>query len=327
MRCRTGAWCRVLLTTSSLALAQSPDPAAPGQLIDLGGRRLHVQCAGTGSPTVIVENGGGSFSVEWALVQREVAKYTGICTYDRAGYAWSDRGPADDGIEQIMDDLNLLLRRANIPPPYVFVGASLGCIYARAYQRRFPEQVAGLVFVDGTHDEGVAFIVDGKRKPISHLSAEELPAAYDEYVRLAPKPKAGPEDAHPLDGLPPEVRRARHWALEKLIAEVGLLPHGLVAAESWRQEFTALRRQRLSKAHPLGDLPLIVLERSEGSDETHHAQQVQLAGLSSAGKLIKAEGSGHMIHLYRPELVAQAIKDVYAQKGKRTSHDGSRRHR
>src|SRR6476646_2693098 len=111
MRCCTGAWCWVLLTTSSLALAQSPDPATPGQLCDRGGRRLHVNCAGTGSPTVIVENGGGSFSVEWALVQSEVAKHTRICTYDRAGYAWSDRGPTDDGIEQIMDDLNLLLRR------------------------------------------------------------------------------------------------------------------------------------------------------------------------------------------------------------------------
>ena len=89
-------------------------------------------------------------------------------------------------------------------------------------------------------------------------------------------------------------------------------PIGLVAAESWRQEFTALRQQRLAQTHPLGDLPLHVLERTDGASGTWHAQQVQLAGLSSAGRLIKAEGSGHMIHLYRPDLVVQAIREVIA---------------
>src|SRR5438876_8852765 len=97
-----------------VADAQTSSPLPPGRLIDLGGRRLHLNCAGAGSPTVIVENGGGSFSVEWALVQTAVATFARICTYDRAGYAWSDRGPVDDGIEQIMDDLNLLLRKARI---------------------------------------------------------------------------------------------------------------------------------------------------------------------------------------------------------------------
>jgi hypothetical protein len=73
-----------------------------------------------------------------------------------------------------------------------------------------------------------------------------------------------------------------------------------------------LRRQRTGERQPLGDLPLIALERSEGSDKTWHTQQAELAALSRAGKLVKAEGSGHMIHLYRPDLVAQAILDVIA---------------
>lgn len=150
--------------------------------------------------------------------------------------------------------------------------------------------------------------LNGIAKAISSMSADELATAYKEYIRVAPKPKAGAADAHPLNRLPADLQRARHWAFEKLIAEVGLLPQGPVAAESWRQEFTALRRQRLSEPHPLGDLPLIVLERSQASDDGWHAKQMQLAGLSSAGKLIKAEGSGHMIHLYRPDLVADAPK-------------------
>src|SRR4051794_21880018 len=77
-------------------LLRGADPAPLGEMVDLGGRRLHLNCTGSGTPAVMVENGGGSFSIEWALVQLDVAKQTRICTYDRAGYAWSDRGPVDD---------------------------------------------------------------------------------------------------------------------------------------------------------------------------------------------------------------------------------------
>jgi pimeloyl-ACP methyl ester carboxylesterase len=288
--------------------AQRPGDVAPiGRLIDIGGRRLHQVCSGTGSPVVVIENGAGSFSVEWVRVQAEVAKLTEVCSYDRAGYAWSDRGPAQDTIEQTMDDLQLLLRKT-VRPPYVLVGASLGAIYTRAYQRRFSEQVAGLVFVDGTHDEAITFMSRGTRSPISVLSAEELQAAYAQYEKEAPRPTAGRQDQPPLDRLPPELQRARYWAFEKLVNDVGLLPKGAAAAESWRQEFTALRRQRLSDAHPLGDLPLVALERGNDTDVSWHAQQIELAGLSTVGKLITASDSGHMIHLYRPDSVAEAIK-------------------
>jgi pimeloyl-ACP methyl ester carboxylesterase len=292
-----------------------PDP--PGTLVDLGGRRLHMAVAGSGAPTVVIENGAGAFAADWTLVAPAVTRFARVVTYDRAGYAWSDRGPMQDAIEQTMDDLHLLLRKANVPPPYVMVGASLGCAYVRAYQRRFPQEVVGLVFVDGTHDEGITFMVDGQRRPISQLSEKELQVAYKDYLRDAPRPKLGPADQPPLDRLPVDVRKTRHWAMGKLIEEVGLLPKSEAAAESWRQEFTALRRQRLGNAHPLGDLPLIALERSEGSDETWHTQQVQLAALSGVGKLIKAQPSGHMIHLYRPDLVVQAIQDVRAASGKK----------
>ena len=91
---------------------------------------------------------------------------------------------------------------------------------------------------------------------------------------------------------------------------MGWLPNSLAAAESWREEFTALCLQRLSADHPLGTLPLRVLERANDTNQTWHTQQLQLTGLSSAGKLIAAEESGHLIHLERPDLVAQPIGDV-----------------
>jgi pimeloyl-ACP methyl ester carboxylesterase len=295
---------------AGVGLLQGADPAPLGQIFDLGGRRLHLNCTGAGSPAVIVENGGGGFSIDWALVQPEVAKQTRICTYDRAGYAWSDRGPVDDGIEQIVGDLNLLLRTAHINPPYILTGHSLGCLYARAYQRRFPEHVAGLVFVDGTPDEDVRMVVNGKQEPLSSLSRDQLPAAHQAYLKSVPALNPGRPGLPPFDRLPPALQQARQWAFEKAVRDFGWLPNTLAAAESWRQEFRALRRQRVPGRHPLGNLPLRVLERERDTTDRWHVQQVQLAALSSAGKLITAEGSGHMIHLERPDLVIDAIQDV-----------------
>jgi hypothetical protein len=91
--------------------SQQSDPPPPGELIDIGARKLHVQCQGSGSPAVVVESGGGSFSVEWGLVRALVAKRNRICTYDRAGYAWSDRGPVDEDAAQVADDLHQLISR------------------------------------------------------------------------------------------------------------------------------------------------------------------------------------------------------------------------
>jgi pimeloyl-ACP methyl ester carboxylesterase len=298
------------LALSAAGLLRAADPAPPGQMVDLGGRRLHLLCTGTGSPAVIVENGGGDFSVEWALVQPEIARSTTICTYDRAGYAWSDRGPIDDGIEQIVSDLHLLLRTAHISPPFVLVGQSLGCLFARAYQRRFPEQVAGLVFVDGSHDEDVRMVVNGKREPLCLLTRDQLPAAHEAYLKSVPVLNPGRGGAPPFDRLPEPMQQARQWAFEKVVRDFGWLPNTLAAAESWRQEFIALRRQRLSGPHPLGNLPLRVLEREKDTNDTWHRQQVQLSELSSAGKLIKADKSGHMIHIERPDLVVEAILDL-----------------
>jgi len=98
-----------------------------------------------------------------------------------------------------------------------------------------------------------------------------------------------------------------------MVDEMGWLPNSLAAAESWREEFAALRQQRLAEAHPLGNLPLVVLERTEDTNDVWHTQQVQLAELSSTGQLIKAEGSGHMIHLERPDLIAEAIRRLISQ--------------
>src|SRR5262245_18520359 len=94
----------VLLMSPTVSLGQTSDISKtlpPGKLIDIGGRRLHINCAGEGSPAVVMETGASAFSLDWSLVQPEVAKFTRVCTYDRAGYAWSDSGPKPRTLRQI----------------------------------------------------------------------------------------------------------------------------------------------------------------------------------------------------------------------------------
>jgi len=126
---------------------------APGQLVDVGGYKLHINCMGQGSPTVILESGLAYPSSIWGWVQPEVAHATRVCAYDRAGVGWSDPGPEPrDGL-QIARDLHTLLGKANVPGPYVLVGHSTGGLYVRVYAAQYPQDVVGMVLVDVEHPD------------------------------------------------------------------------------------------------------------------------------------------------------------------------------
>ena len=128
----------------------------PGQLIDVGGYKLHLYCAGVnvdGNPTVILETGLGSTSSAWARVQPEIAKLTRVCAYDRAGIGWSDPGPQPRDAQHIAQELYSLLHNASIPGPYVLVGWSFGGLYVREYAGQHAEEVIGLVLLDSSHPD------------------------------------------------------------------------------------------------------------------------------------------------------------------------------
>src|ERR687895_502303 len=127
-------------------LAANP---APGRLVDVGGHRLHIRCTGSGEPTVILENGlGGSSLVAWSLVQPEVARFTRVCSYDRAGMGYSDPGPSPRTARRIAGELAKLLARSGIAGPVVLVGASIAGFDVRVFASDHPERAAGLVLVD-----------------------------------------------------------------------------------------------------------------------------------------------------------------------------------
>jgi pimeloyl-ACP methyl ester carboxylesterase len=320
---------RMLLALSALcasglsplsAVSQLANPPQPtGALVDIGGRRLHLNRAGSGSPTVILENGGGSFSLDWSLVQPEVARFTQVVAYDRAGHAWSDPGPTQDTIAQIVDDLHLLLRTVGIKPPLVLVGQSIGGIFVRAYQRRFPDEVVGLVLVDATPDDGLSFEVHGKTKALSLMTAEELETIPASPPESPPPPAQSYALRPPFDRIPKQLYAAREWASQRFLPDLDFSPRSRVTAESWREEFVALRRQRLAQPHPLGDLPLIVLRRDRHTNADAIRMHAAVAALSSAGKVVIAENSGHVIQLWRPDVVTAAIRDVVTAARKRLS--------
>ena len=164
-----GGW----ITAGAALRAQSPSAPVGDALVDIGGRRLHVSCTGTGSPTVILEAGLGDPLTIWKAVQPGVAGFTRVCSYDRANRGTSDADPAT-GLRtsrSIVEDLDRLLRAAAISGPYVLVGHSLGGAHIRLYASRFPRGIVGMVLVDSSHEDQIArFKAAGYSPPVAQNS-------------------------------------------------------------------------------------------------------------------------------------------------------------
>ena len=152
----------------------------PGRLIDIGGYRLHLDCQGTGSPTVILEAGLGDPASSWSAVQPALSRSARVCSYDRAGLGYSDAGPLPRDPIQETGELHTLLERAAIAPPYVLVGHSYGGDLTRLYASRFPKGVVGLVLVEAANQDQWWKIPEAK-------------TAWETYLReCREKPKDGP---------------------------------------------------------------------------------------------------------------------------------------
>ncbi len=139
----------------------------PGQLVDVGGHRLHINCTGTGSPTVVIVSGLGDWSTSWGVVQPEVAKTTRVCTYDRAGLGWSDASSLPSDAAQFAKELHTLLQNANVPGPYVMVGHSLGGFIVRIFAHDYASEVAGVVLIDSMNPKQVTESLSNRLAPFS----------------------------------------------------------------------------------------------------------------------------------------------------------------
>ncbi len=146
-------------------MAEAADAKAyppPGQMVDVGGYRLHIHCTGTGSPTVVIDAGLGDWSTSWGgYVQPEVAKTTRVCTYDRAGMGWSEAGPLPRDAAQFVKELHTLLQNANILGPYIMVGHSLGGLPVRVFVHEYSSELSGVVLIELMSSQTVQPIAGG----------------------------------------------------------------------------------------------------------------------------------------------------------------------
>jgi len=309
-----GLACSVLTMTlcGGVRLAAQDTYPPPGKLIDIGGRRLHVNCTGAGSPTVILESGASSFAIDWALVQPAVSRTNRVCSYDRAGYGWSDPGPYDLRGEEATRGLHAALDVAGEKAPFVLVGQSMGGRFVRLFARAYPDEVAGIVLVDAEHEDGLFIGVGGRPVPISTLSDAEFDAAFGAPAGAGPVPDAKLQPAHLK--LPADLQPVRLWLEGRLLASMrSSKPDAIVATmRSEHAALAALHRLSAEEAHPLKNLPLIVLSRGLDSGPGRRSAQANLAGLSSNSRQIIVADSDHEIHLFRPDVVIQAIADVAA---------------
>jgi pimeloyl-ACP methyl ester carboxylesterase len=305
-----------LVTLAAGAVAKSnlaKRNPAPGQLVDVGGYKLHLNCMGEGSPTVILEAGLADSSPSWLTTQPEVAKTTRVCSYDRAGYGWSDPSPHPRTASWRAKELHTLLVNANVQGPYVLVGHSLGGMLVRVYAHTYPDEVVGMVLVDSTHEEQnerlpgqKSFIPDQVRqfRMLGALSSTG-------FMALAPQ-------AIPGQGFPDEV-----FDQYKIVWATG--KHLTTAAAETNALLESAAEVRALHITSFGDLPLSVLSRglyppmpslseTENQEfwEETRTMQSELADLSSNSTHTIAEQSGHHIQFDQPDLVTNTILEMVA---------------
>ena len=273
----------------------------PGQLIDVGGHSLHLNCTGSGSPTVVLQPGAGEMSSNMGWIAPAVARGTRVCVYDRAGRGWSEPADAAQDAAQIATDLHTLLQRANVPGPYVLAGHSFGGLYVLTYAAHYPQDVAGMVLVDSTNRASAANATTaspydgGSYNALGRVSALVSSGARLGLGRLYGQIAPG--------DLPPRSQ-GEVLATVASASNLGSTIDEYVQANASGQEAAALR--------DFASKPLVVLTAGIGNDPIHSAAQDQLATLStnSAHRLIDSDHEGLINNEKGAAATAQAILDV-----------------
>jgi pimeloyl-ACP methyl ester carboxylesterase len=282
----------------------------PGEMIDIGGRRLHVLRRGHGGPTVVLEAGGAGSSAIWWPLQDQLSALTSVVCYDRAGLGWSDAAPLPRTIEQRATDLATMLAKADVAPPYVLVGLSYGGPLIRLFAARHPQQVAGMVFVDIAHE--AVFTTPGAQTYLRRSSTGLRLVAWLAKIGLLRLLRMrGLAQSPPALPLSPAQ-------IEALNSRYPTAPWFRTGAD----EFTSMLRigdsmSGLAEAGTLGNIPVAVISHGKPFPgpfavlETNHLQgQRQLAALSRNSLFVVAEHSSHAVPLEEPEVVIDVIRRV-----------------
>ena len=283
---------------------------APGQMVNVDGRGMHIYCTGEGSPTVILAAGLDDFSIFWSQVQPEIAKVTRICSYDRAGLGWSEPGSSPRTSGMMVDELHALLINAKVDPPYVLVGHSFGGALMRLYAHNYPDEVAGMVLVDAAPDELFVRVPSWRNAIEGKLGLYRTLAPLSSFGLLAFTPGSIPNRGMPEDVL------AQYRAIA---VSTDYFRTGVAENEAFESNLTEVRNANVS----LRDMPLILISRGywdamSGFSEIENQQawqawnemQSEMLSLSSNSRQIVAIESEHNIQLQQPKLIVDAILEL-----------------
>jgi pimeloyl-ACP methyl ester carboxylesterase len=296
----------------------------PGRMVDVGGRRLHMSVAGQGGPVVVLEAGIAASSLSWALVSKQVAEFTTVVTYDRAGFGWSEPAPHACTALDFAHDLALLLEKAEIRGPLVLVGHSFGALIARIFEQTYPGRVAGLVLVDPVcraewreADEsrkrmlarGVLLSRRGEflaRVGVVGLALRLLLSGSRTIPKFLARVSAG-QGAGVTERLTGEVRKmppelwpavAAHWSEARCFRTM---------ADSL--ESLPVSVTQIDESRSLGDLPLVALSAASTNAQSLEEHKRD-AARSTRGEHKVVPGSGHWMQLDAPAAVVDAIKEL-----------------
>jgi pimeloyl-ACP methyl ester carboxylesterase len=287
--------------TETVLSRTAPDLEMPGELVDVGGHRLHLHCTGSGSPTVVLEPGAGMSSSTMGWIQPAVAHDTRVCVYDRAGRGWSDPTDTTQDATQIATDLHTLLKRANVPGPYVLAGHSFGGLYALTYAAAYPTEVAGMALIDSTAPVSAPTPptpAADSYDPTSRISALLSSTARFGLMRFIVGLSG--------DTLPPASEKAER-------ASVATTEHLRSTINEYLQGGTSAREA--SSLTTFGDKPLFVLTAGEGSSTGWMPKQDKLAALSTNSAHHVVKGADHAdlaVEERAAAATSQAIRDVVA---------------
>lgn len=296
-----------------------------GRSVSLGpqfaGVSLNINCSGQGSPTVILDSGLGVPAIGWNFVQPQIAKFTRVCSYDRAGYGWSTPGPMPRTSDEIVKELHALLAAAGEKPPYIFVGHSFGGFNIRVFNGAYPGEVAGMVLVDASHEDqnsrmpAALVAYSKKEEAASKWQAFIAPALIDLGVARLTSIVSGPSY------LPRNfLEELRYLQLQTKF----------LSATNSELAFFDTSADEVRASGNLGDKPLIVLTAGKSPDASslpagfpkkefddfetiwRNDLQVREAHFSTRGRQILVPDSDHMIPFERPDMVVSAIHDVFS---------------
>ena len=293
----------VFIAAGIVLCADPSSKQRPGRLVVVNGRRMHLVCSGRGEPPVILEGPQTGISALWAPVQKGIAAFAEVCSYDRAGFGFSDPGPLPRTSAEIATELHALLTSATVKPPYILVGASAGGFPVRVYAGRYSDDVAGVVLVDSSHPDVAREF---------HLP-ENPTAQYNKWEAFFPL-------GHALGIMKLGLRREKRPASFSP-AEWGAVLDARNTVDSYR---TLLREgqawaesaKQVRASSGLGAKPLLVLTGARDVDADLLARwvnglQADLTHLSSNGRQRVLKNSGHGIMMDAPNDVVEGVRTVW----------------